>query len=145
MTESVTYITDAELLAMGVPTAALTAVAVGTRDTARKAASDKASSYIKKRFTLPLLAWGEDMKRAVAHLASYDLMSYRGLDPASESGVLIIKRYDDAVLWLRDVAKGVVEPTDILDSTAEVDEQAPLVSSDTAAGWAWPTVASTEE
>lgn len=145
MTESVTYITDDELLAMAIPSAAISAVAVATRDKARKAASDIASSYFKKRFGLPLLTWGDDVKQNVAMMATYIAMKFRGFDPASESGALIVKGYDDAILWCRDVAKGVVEPTDITDTTAEVDEQAPLVSSDDAAGWSWPTVASDTE
>lgn len=144
MAESVTYITDAELLSLGLPGAALSVVAESTRDQARAAASAEASSYLKKRFALPLASWGSDLKRKVADLASYDLMTFRGFDPGSESGALIVKRRDDAVLWLRDVAKGIVEPTDLVDSTEPVDEQAPLVASDTGAGWAWPTV-STEE
>lgn len=145
MSESVTYITDAELLSLGLPGAALSVVAVATRDQARVAASDEASGYLKKRYGLPILGWGTDLKRKVADLAAYDLMTFRGFDPGSESGALIVKRRDDAVLWLRDVSNGVVEPTDLEDSTATVDEQAPLVSSDTAAGWSWPTVASDTE
>lgn len=144
MAESATYITDAELLAMGIPTAALSSVLLATRDSARVVASDLASSYLKKRFALPILAWGEDLKRAVAHIATYDLISYRGMDPGSESGALIIKRHDDAILWLRDVARGITEPVDLEDSTPSVDEQAPLVSSDAGAGWSWPTTAEAE-
>jgi phage gp36-like protein len=140
----VTYITDAELLSLGLPGAALSVVASATRDQARVAASDEASGYLKKRFSLPIVAWGSDLKRKVADIAAYDLMTFRGFDPGSESGALIVKRRDDAVLWLRDVAKGIVEPTDIEDTTASVDEQSPLVSSDTGAGWAWPTTASEE-
>jgi len=138
--ETVTYITDAELLSLGLPGAALSSVASATRDQARAAASDQASSYLKKRFALPLLAWAGDIKRAVADLAMYDLITFRGFDPGSQSGELIVKRRDDAILWLRDVARGIVEPIDVLDSTADVDEAAPLVSSDEGAGWTWPTV-----
>ena len=145
MTETVTYITDAELLDLAIPSSAISAVAVGTRDKARKAASDLASGYFKKKYTLPITAWADDVKLNVATAATYIAMKFRGFDPASESGVLIVKGYDDAVLWFRDVAKGVVEPTDFTDSTPDLDEQAPLVSSDEAAGWPWPAVASDTE
>ena len=145
MAETVTYITDAELLAMGLPGAALSSVAVATRDAARKTASDEASGYLKKRYTLPIVEWANDLRRKVADMTVADLMMYRGFDPGSSSGDLIVKRRDDAVLWLRDVAKGIVEPTDLVDSTPDVDEAAPLVSSDTAAGWSWPTTSTVTE
>ena len=139
MTEATTLITDAELLAYGLPDDALSIVAVAVRDAARAAASATILGYFKKRFTLPIISCGEDTKRVVAHEAAYDLMTYRGFNPDAESGALIVKRHDDAILWARDVAKGIVEPVDLVDSTPDVDEAAPLVSSDAAAGWAWPT------
>lgn len=139
MAESALLITDAELLQLGLPGTSLSGVAVAVRDEARAAASDTALSYIKKRFGLPLLAWGSDIKRAVAHIAVYDLMAYRGYAPESGVDALIAKRHDDALAWLRDVARGIVEPIDIEDSTAAVDEQAPLVSSESVAGWNLPT------
>lgn len=145
MSETVTYITDAELLAMAIPSAAISAVPVATRDKARKAASDLASGYFKKQYTLPITAWADDVKLNVALAATFIAMKYRGFDPASESGALIVKGYDDAVLWFRDVSKGIVEPVDFTDSTPDLDEQSPQVSSDTAAGWGWPTEATTEE
>lgn len=145
MTEAANLITDAELLQLGLPGAAISVVGITVRDEARAAASAEALSYVKKRATLPLLSWGSDLRRAVAHLATYDLMVYRGFDPGSESGALIVKRRDDAILWLRDVARGIVEPVDMVDSTETTDEAAPLVSSDEPGGWAWPTVASEVE
>jgi len=137
--ESVTYITDAELLQLGLPGDALIAVDVAVRDEARKAASDRASAAFKKHHTLPITAWGADVKRSVAHVAAYDLMVYRGFDPSSESGQLIVKRHDDAIQFFRDVARGILEPVDLVDSSADTDELSPLVSSDSVAGWSWPT------
>lgn len=145
MAEAVNYITDAELLTLGLPGAALSDVPVDVRDSARANASAVASSHLKKRFALPLVAFGADIRRAVAHMASYDVMTFRGFDPGSESGVLVVKRHDDALAWLRDVARGIVEPVDVTDSTPDTDEQGPLVSSDPGAGWQWPTSSNIEE
>lgn len=139
MAELTILITDAELLGLGLPGDALSIVAPADRDLSRSAASAIVLGYYKKRFALPLLSWEHDTKRVCAHVAVYDLMVNRGFDPGSESGALIIKRYDDAVLWLRDVARGIVEPVDVVDSTPDLDEQGPLVSSDEPAGWGLPT------
>lgn len=139
MAEATTLITDAELIAFGLPGDALSVIDVAVRDASRAGVSAVALGYIKKRATLPLISWGDDIKRAAADLCVYDLMTYRGFDPGSNSGAVIVKRNDDAVAWLRDVARGIVEPVDMVDSTPDTDEQGPLVSSDTAAGWSWPT------
>lgn len=139
MAETTLLITDAELLAMGLPGDALSAVDASVRDQHRQTASDFALSHIKKRHKLPLISWGNDIKQAVAHIAARSLMGTRGFDPASRSGEEIIARSDTAIAWLRDVAKGIVEPVDIVDSTPDLDEESPLVVSDTAAGWSWPT------
>lgn len=135
MAESVEYITDAEMLRLGLPGDALSAVPADVRDRFRLAACDQASSYLKKRFTLPALEWGTDLKVAVARVAAFEILSFRGFDPASESGALVVKRADDSLAWLRDVARGIVEPVDFIDSTPELDEQGPLVESDEPAGW----------
>lgn len=144
MAESVTYITDAELLALAIPDAAISVVSSTVRDAARKAASDTFSGYAKKRYTLPLTAWADDVKQNVAALATYLAMKNRGFDPASPSGALIVDAKDNAIAWFLDVSKGNVEPCDIADSTPTVDEGAPLVSSDDVAGWSWPTTSTTE-
>ena len=142
MAESTLLITDAELLALGLPSDALSSVDVGVRDQHRAAASDFALSHIKKRHKLPLVSWGSDIRRAVADVASLSIMQVRGFDPSSKSGEEIIRRATMAQDWLRDVAKGIVEPVDIVDSTPDTDEEAPLVASDDTAGWTWPTSSS---
>lgn len=139
MAEATTLITDAELLAYGLPDDALSIVDVAVRDAARAASSATILSYFKKRFCLPIISCGEDTKRVVAHEAAYDLMTFRGFNPGADSGVLIVKRHDDAILWARDVARGIVEPVDLVDSTPDIDEAAPLTLSDDVAGWSWPT------
>ncbi len=138
MAESTALITDAELLNLGLPGDALTGVAVGVRDQHRLSASDFALSHVKKRHKLPLLSWGSDLRRATADVATLSIMQFRGFDPASKSGEEIVRRATMAHDWLRDVAKGIVEPVDLVDSTPDTDEEAPLVASDDTAGWTLP-------
>lgn len=92
-------------------------------------ASGQADSYIQKRKTLPLLTWGADLKNAVGDMTAYKLLKKRGFQPNSPD-TLVVKGYDDAVLWLKDVAKGLAELVDCVDSTPEVDEGGPLAGSD---------------
>lgn len=123
------YATRDELARGGLRAAALSGVSTADQDAALVAASGEADGYLAKRYLLPLVAWGDDLRRRVVHIATYDLLATRGYAPASGVDPLVAKRHDDAIFWLRDVAKGVVEPQGIVDSSATVEEQAPLVSS----------------
>lgn len=133
------YATRDDLARGGLRAAALSGVSTADQDAALVAASGEADGYLAKRYLMPLVAWGDDLRRRVVHIATFDLLATRGYAPASGVDPLVAKRYDDAILWLRDAARGLVEPQGIVDSTPEIDEAAPLVSSDDAAGWAWPT------
>lgn len=123
-------ITDAELLALGIASNSLASVSSPDRDLARSAASSMVLSYLQKRYALPLQSWSVDVKRATATIAAYDLLARRGYNPASGSDMMIQQRYDHAVTWLRDVARGIVEPESIVDSTPERVEAGPLISTD---------------
>lgn len=90
-------------------------------------ASDTADSYLRKRFKMPLVSFGNDIKRAVANIAQYELMARRGFRPDAGQDQIIVKRNDDAVAWLRDVSKGLCECSAV-DSTFD-DEDGPLASS----------------
>lgn len=127
---STPLITDSELLSMGVASNALASIPSTVRDAARATASSFALSYLRKRFTLPLTSVSDDVKRAVAHCATYDLLSRKGFNPLLAGDAVIRDRYTDAVAWLRAVASGTVEPESITDSTPAVSEAGPLVSSE---------------
>lgn len=129
-------ITDGELLSMGAALVALNGIDSSVRASAITAASDVALSYVKKRYALPLIQWGSDLKRAVAHIAAYDLLCTRGFNPAAAGDPAVKDRHDVAVLWLRDVAKGLAELVDCVDSTPALEEKGPLlVSATTAPLW----------
>jgi phage gp36-like protein len=78
------------------------------------AASRVADGYLAKRCTLPLKKdtdgkWPVDLVRAVCQVASYDLLSNRGVGPEADGG-LLGERYRDARRWLEGVADGSVVP-----------------------------------
>lgn len=79
-------------------------------------ASALCDGYLAQRYTLPLVAWCPDLRRAVLAIASYDLISARGYDPASTDNGNIRQRYLDAIEWLKFVASGELTP-EITDSS----------------------------
>jgi phage gp36-like protein len=129
------YATTADLVKYGLLAEAFTGVTVVEQD-ALDAASALAESHVKKRYTAPLTAWGLDLRRAVCHIASYDLLCQRGFNPQRGADQVILKRHDDAMNWLRDVARGIVELADAAsDSTPELDEASPIAGSAREALW----------
>lgn len=132
------YATLDDLTALGLPAAALSGVDASTRTAALVAASATADSYLGKRFALPLSSWGADLTRAVVAIAAWDLLTRRGFNPASGADAAIGTRNIDAINWLRDVARGLVEPVNLLDSTPPTPEGMPLVESDARQAWTWP-------
>lgn len=139
MSESTILITDAELLGMAMGSEALSGIDVAVRDQARSSASAVTLSYVKKRYTLPLIQWGDDLRQAAAKIAAWDLLSRRGFNPGSRSDVQIHARYMTAIKWLEDVRGGDVEPIDIIDSTPSVSEAGPLVATEDTKWKTWRT------
>lgn len=90
-------------------------------------ASDMADSYFRKRFTLPMVTVGSDVKRQVAAIAAYDAIAHRGYRPDSGNDPAIETRYEKAIEWFESVANGLVEPN-VVDSTPMVDEDGPQAS-----------------
>lgn len=115
---------------MGIASNALGAIPSGTRDIARATASSLVLSYMRKRFRLPLVSWSDDIKRATAHCARYDLICQRGFNPTAGGDIAIRDSYLDAIKWLEQLAKGNVEPEAVVDSTPDAEEAAPLVASE---------------
>jgi phage gp36-like protein len=122
-------LTDGELLAMGIASNALAVIPESERDKARAAATGVGVSYWSKRFKPPFTSIGDAEKRALAHIATYDLLSRRGYNPLKGGDPEIKERYDAALQWLRDCARGLAEP-EIVDSSTSVPEGAPLVATD---------------
>jgi phage gp36-like protein len=122
------YSTEAQFTALGLPGAAFADLGSPRLVAALVAASGVIDSYLRKRKTLPMVSWEEDLQRACQHIAAWDLMCFRGFNPANPSDQAVVKRYDDCINWLRDVAKGLVEIGGV-DSTPELDEEGTLAYS----------------
>jgi len=73
------------------------------------AASAFVSSYLRERgYDAEVATYGPDLEFAVYRIATWDLMvGVRGVNPADPAHAALAKNRDDAVMWLRDVAKGV--------------------------------------
>jgi phage gp36-like protein len=130
------YITQTELGQLSaLPTAILDeldATEPGTIDAALDAATGTVNGYLASRYDLPLSSVGEDVKQACADVAAYRLASRHGY--ANEGANADLRqRYDDAIAWLRDVAKGLVTP-DVTTTAPEPTALARIVGQ-TARGW----------
>jgi phage gp36-like protein len=124
------YLTYAEYLDQGLPAEALANLSQSTVEKALIYASSKCNSYIKKRHALPLVNWAEDLREATCDIASWRLMRRRGFRPGSGADETIVKAYDDAIAWLKLVAKGEVELDGQEDQTVDLDEEGPLAESE---------------
>lgn len=123
------YLTSAEFLDQTIPGDAFSGLTSTQVSTALEWCSSFADSYLTKRYSLPLVSWGSDLKSAVGNIAQYELLSRRGFRPGSGNDIVAKDRRDAAVAWLRDVSNGVAGLADAIDSTPAVDEEGPLAAS----------------
>ena len=117
-------ITDVELLALGLASATLPDVSSSVRDLHRATASALVESRLARRYRLPLQTVSADVKLAVAMIASYTLLAYRGYRPTPGAPDEVKQRYDAAMEWLEMVVDGRAE------LHGEVAIMEPLVASD---------------
>lgn len=75
------YITIAELGDMGLNPAAFVEVLAPRKRQAIAARSTYIDGFLRSRYTLPLLSWGDDIKRCCAILTSIDLIRNLGVGP----------------------------------------------------------------
>lgn len=128
------YITYQELQDQGVPPEGLSGLSAAQMNDAIAWASDEIDGYLSKRFTLPLATVSNDIKRRCVIIASYYLLTRRGFRIGGELNDLIIKLYDDAVLWLLRVSRGDITPQ-CVDATPAVDEEGSLTASAPSVSW----------
>lgn len=99
-------------------------------------ASRKIDSYLRSRFTLPLTAVGDDIRRACAILAACDLAVALGL-PLEQRGILD-RRCKDVEAWLALINQGLAVP-DVIDSSPGAQQGVagggPQVESNEQRGW----------
>ena len=129
------YATPQDVVRYGLPASALDGTPLSAISDACLGASDEASGYLASAYTLPLVSWNTDIRKHVACMAAYDLMRFRGYDPASGPDELLQKGRDQAVAWLMRVADGRLRPPGIVDSTPVVTETEVYVESAASRGW----------
>ena len=112
------YATVQDLYRFGAPAAAFVEVSTLDQEAALEGASGTADGYLRAKFKLPLTAVTTDLTRAVCQVAAYDLLSVRGFNPEQGSDINVRSRYEDAIRWLEQVAKGTVTPA-LTDSSVD--------------------------
>jgi|SRR5579859_3554066 len=81
------------------PPQMLSLVASGVQDQACLDATEEMDSYLRGRYQLPLLSWGNDLRRYTAWVACYLVAQRIGFAPQAGSDRLIVERYYQAVGW----------------------------------------------
>jgi phage gp36-like protein len=136
----VLYAKVADLGEHGVAKAALANISDSDKAKHCLAATDEADGYLAGGKTLPLTAWSDDLTSKVAEIAAYKALKVRGFQPES-SDELIVKGRDDAISWLKGIARGEIDPPGLVDSTPEVYESGISVYSNAptnSGGSYWP-------
>jgi phage gp36-like protein len=132
------YAVQADLQRFALPAsvvASCLAIDANSVTAALQGASDTADGYMRGQFVLPLVApYPADLVRAVCKLAAYDLVSGTiGYNPEGDPSIL--KGWEQAMAWFKDVARGVSIPS-ITDSTpGGTRGPVPFVSSRRRRGW----------
>lgn len=116
------YATSADLYRLALRQAALGGISSADQSAALEAASQVADSYLQARYKLPLVGWGDDLRRAVAIIAAYDLLAGRGFAPEGADEHVRL-RYEDALRWLRDVSLGVVTPVGVVNASPTISNE----------------------
>lgn len=124
------YVTREEFFDSALPESFWEGASNDVIDDALARASSLVDSYLRKRYSLPLASFGPDIREAVCALAARTILIYRGFSLESRSDVAIIDRAKEAMVWLRDVSKGLCE-IEGTDATPDLDENGPVVSEST--------------
>lgn len=129
------YADIADLAQLGLKKLATAGITDADLNAALVAASETADSYMRSQHRLPLVAWGADLRRHVAMLAAWDILSaQRGFNPAAPGNDIFLARYEQALGWFKDVSRGIVSPN-VTDSTPAKRDGAPRVSTAQRRGW----------
>jgi hypothetical protein len=133
-------------LAQYLPPATLSLATIAQQQQACLDATEEADSYIRGRFQLPLLAWGNDLTRYTAYIAVYLLMSGPiGWAPQAGTDSNITTNYYRAVGWpdrpgtgwFPGIQRQAIQPdvTPSIPVGQDPGHDAPQVSSDQPRGW----------
>lgn len=134
------YCTRPELAIWGAPADAFSDIEPEQQDKAIASSTTRIDGYIATRVNLPLLSWGDDIRRACAVIATYDLIpATRGRNP-EEAGDRdpIYDRYKDVLAWLQAIKDGEVQIPEAVGSPVAppaADTGISMVTSNRQRGW----------
>ena len=111
------YCTSAQLTQYGIRAEALRTIDPSDLQAAIVAASKTIDGYLRSRYKLPLVAWGEDISLICARLAVYQLVVVRGFNSARAGDDQIEKQQELSMQTLRDIPANKYSP-DVTDSSA---------------------------
>jgi phage gp36-like protein len=105
------------------------------KDRALASATTEADGYLNARYTLPLTAWGDDLRQHVVNIAAYRLLVRRGWSPVAPEDQTLRTGHADAMAWLQKVKDERISPPGIVDSTPDVYDAGGFVVSKAKRGW----------
>lgn len=127
------YITGAHILEFSLPELTVADFQPGTLEAAARAACSYANGYLKKRYKLGLLSWGEDLVQTLADMATWHAMGRRGWNPEGNANTdPVTMKLKMALQWLVDVRDYKIDP-DVTESAPAV--MTPRARSDAPRGW----------
>lgn len=135
------YATPSDIYKLALPAGAIASLDAWSVHAALKAASDMVDASLADVALLPLTSWGDDIRRATAIIAGFDLLTTRGVNPDDGADVWIRERYLDIVGgpqqpgWLDKVANGRLTPAGIIDASPNTNESAADCTSAPMRGW----------
>lgn len=123
------YANATDLKQMALQGAALNGVSASVVADGLISASGMARRKLETRYSMPLTSWGLDLRRAVALVAQYDIMTQRGYSPEPGARDVFRDRYMDGIRELDEIAAS--GSSSINDSSAPILEGAPdVITSD---------------
>lgn len=135
----VLYATPADMSRTGINEAALEGIDDGVRADCCLRATDEFETALNSSYSMPITAWGEDLRGHVAARAVFHTMNHRGRDPDSGADRLIdlmggyittdgVK--SGAQMFYEGIARGMLKPVGIVDQTPDEYEGGGFVISD---------------
>lgn len=129
------YADPVDLGAIAVAASALSDVPMSDKVRALIVATDEIDGRFNGRYALPLVAWGEDLRRWVAILAATICILTRGTGVEGSDYEILKALSEAASQWARDVGAKKISPVGIVDSTPLIEESAPFMYTDAIRGW----------
>jgi phage gp36-like protein len=101
------YADIADLEGLGINPRALEQFSSAEKNRALTVMSSEADCYIPGRYR-PLTTWPDALRVHIARGAAYMLLTSRGMNPTAGGNELIVKGYDDAIAYFKNIQRGIV-------------------------------------